>query len=54
MQGGCIVNIGSCKTRFNFISDLVQINEIQTKGLKLTNKKIKKRKQSPCKYVVHQ
>jgi hypothetical protein len=41
MQGGCIVNIGSHKTRFNFASDLVQINEIQTKELELINKKIK-------------
>jgi hypothetical protein len=40
MQGGCIVNIGSCKTWFNSI----QINEIQTKGLKFANKKIKKTK----------
>jgi hypothetical protein len=35
MQGGCIANKGSCKARFNFASDLVQINEIQTKGLEL-------------------
>jgi hypothetical protein len=42
MQAGCIVHIGSCKTWFNSTSDLVQINEIQTKGLKFTKKKIRK------------
>jgi hypothetical protein len=44
MQGECIANIGSCKKRFNFASDLVQINEIRTKGLELADKKIRKKK----------
>jgi hypothetical protein len=43
MQGGCIANIGSCKTGFNYASDLVQINEIRTKGLEFVNKKIRKK-----------
>jgi hypothetical protein len=42
MQGGCIANIGSCKIAFNSTSDLVQTNEIRTKGLELANKKIEK------------
>jgi hypothetical protein len=47
MWGGSIFNIGSCKTWFNSTSDLVQINEIQTKGLELVNKKLKKEKAMP-------
>ncbi len=47
MQGGCIANIGSCKTGFNSASDLVQVNEIRTKGLELANKKIRKKKVMP-------
>ncbi len=39
--------IGSCKTWFNSANDLVQINEIQTKGLELANKKLKKKKAMP-------
>ncbi|XP_073389879.1 uncharacterized protein [Physcomitrium patens] len=47
MQGGFIANIGSCKTGFNSTSDLVQTNEIRTKGLELANKKIEKNKAMP-------
>jgi hypothetical protein len=54
MQGGCITNIGSCETWFNSASDLIQINEIRTKGLELANKKIRKKEQCPCKFAVHQ
>jgi hypothetical protein len=42
MWGGSIANIRSCKTWFNFASDLVQINEIQTKGLEHAIRKKKK------------
>jgi hypothetical protein len=44
MQGGCIANIGSCKTGFNSASDFVHRNEIRTKGLELANRKMGKNK----------
>ena len=47
MQGGCIADIGSCGTGFDYASGLVRTKKFQTKGSELADKKGEKNKAIP-------
>ncbi|XP_044460253.1 uncharacterized protein [Triticum aestivum] len=47
MQGGCIADIGSCGTGFDFASGSVRTKKFQTKGSELADRKGEKNKAMP-------